>query len=164
MVGLGIGLLGLAAGAGTGFGMTREILPWFDRYRMEIGDNLLIPLMLHGVVWGSLGAVGGLAFGLAHGPYKRGFNLLRPVVGGIVGAWLATVAFEFLGAIALPMAGTTQPYPTTRFARLLCVLTLSVLASAGVAWTIRCVEVVPRPASGVVVRPGEGAGISESVA
>ncbi len=119
--------------------------------------------MLHGVIWGSLGAVGGLAFGLAHGPYKRGFSLLRPVLGGLVGAWLATVAFEFLGAIALPMAGTTQPYPTTRFARLLGVLMLSGVSSAGVARTLRCVEVVPRLGSGVGVRPGEGAGVSESV-
>ena len=73
------------------------------------------------------------------------FRLLRPLLGGLAGAWLARVAVEFVGTIALPSAGTAQAYPTRSFARFLCLLTVSGLSSVGVAESLRSLKTVPIP-------------------
>jgi hypothetical protein len=128
--------LGVAAGAGAGFVASQAVLPFFHRYQLQLTDGLLLPMVLHGVIWGAVGAGAGLAYGLGLGRRGTG-GLARPVVGGLVGALLGELAFELFGALTLPASGTAQPLPTNPNARLLATLALSLSAAAGAAWDCR---------------------------
>jgi len=108
------GVVGLLAGAlGTG-GAAWLILPiFYARLDPQSGD-LVMPLLTHGAIWCAAGAAGGLAFGLGVGGRGR---WLRTALGGLVGAGLATVAYELIGALGFPTLGTHLPLsnaPITR--------------------------------------------------
>jgi hypothetical protein len=123
--------LGAAAGAGAGFGISQALLPLFHRLLVQIADNVLVPMLLHGGLWGAVGAAGGLAYGWG----LRGLRgLARPLLGGLAGALLGAIAFEVVGVFALMSSGTTQALPTTAIARLLAMLTLALPAAAGASW------------------------------
>jgi hypothetical protein len=105
----------------------------FHRFLEQISDGVLVPMLLHGGLWGAIGAAGGLAYGWGlRGP--RG--LARPLLGGVLGALLGAMAFEVIGVLALTTSGTTQPLPTTPIARMLAMVTLTMSTAAGAVWAI----------------------------
>jgi hypothetical protein len=69
-------------------------------------DEILRSLLGHLGLWGGIGLTGGLAFGLGLGGRGRWW---RAAIGGLVGASLATVAYEILGAIAFATGGAQEP-------------------------------------------------------
>jgi hypothetical protein len=71
-------------------------------------------LLGHLGLWSAMGLMGGLAVGLGLGGRGRWW---RTMIGGMVGAAIATVVYEFLGALVFPIDGTHQPladFPKTR--------------------------------------------------
>jgi hypothetical protein len=89
---------------------------------------LTYALIVHCGIWGVLGGAVGVAFGLGVGGWGR---LPRVTVGGAGAALLATVIYEFVGAILFPLAMTEQPVSATRESRLLAQLLVALLVAAG---------------------------------
>ncbi len=126
------GLLGLAVGATATGAMSLVVLPAHTVYQLRYPDeasrNLLWPLLVHTGIWSVVGAAGGWALGLGVG----GQNRLGPAVqGGLVGAAIAAIGYEFIGAFALPAARTAQYVSATWQTRLLARLAVTVLAAIG---------------------------------
>ncbi len=122
-------LLGLAAGAGASLG----VLPMYHRILTGPHDNdleILWAIVALGAVWGAAGAAGGAAFGLGMGGWRRA---AAGLVGGAVGGLLGAVAFEMVGAVAFPLAATTQPISDTQESRLIARAMVALFVSAGVA-------------------------------
>jgi hypothetical protein len=125
-------LLGGAAGAGT----TLALVPLYHAARAatpdeEITNDLALALLTHAGIWVAIGAAGGLALGLGLG---GGARIARAVVGGILGAALATVIYEFGGAVVFPVAETFRPMAATPAPRLLAHLCVALLTAAGANW------------------------------
>jgi hypothetical protein len=132
--GLAAGMVGLVVGGTAGAALSWELVPHYfktvaaDREKLE--DDLTFPLMTHLGLWVSAGVAGGLALGLGIGSWSRG---AKAIFGGVVGAALGTALYEFVGALAFPMAETNLPISKQLGARLLAHLAVAVLAAAG-AW------------------------------
>lgn len=124
---------GLAAGAVAAGGMSVAILPAFNIYQRlhpdEVARDLLLPLLVHAGIWSAVGATGGLALALGLG--GRGL-VPRAVLGGFLGAAVATVVYELTGAF-FPAARTAQFVSATWETRLMARLAVTLLAAAGAA-------------------------------
>jgi hypothetical protein len=124
---IGLGL-GVAAAVATTWAAGLAYQRWFD----AVAENLVATLLFHGVIWSSIGAAGGLAFGIGLGGW--GYSA-RGLLGGFLGGWLGTLLFELTGSVAFPMDRTFQPISiswgsrlTARLAVVLCVTIGTVLA------------------------------------
>jgi hypothetical protein len=150
-VGAGMGLAGglargrvrsalLAAAVGLGLGVAVALATtwacglayrrWFD----EVAENLVASLLFHGAIWSSIGAAGGLAFGIGLG--GRG-HLARELLGGFLGGWLGTLLFEVIGTTAFPMDRTFQPVSLSWGSRLAGRLAVAVCVAIGTALTLQ---------------------------
>ncbi len=105
-------------------------------------DDLLVPILTHGLVWGLIGGVAGLAYGLGSGA-----GVGRAAAGGIAGGILAAGAFQVLGAIVFASAHTTQPLAEGTAPRLAAQVLMALLAAAAIGLTRPTVlaETEPRP-------------------
>jgi hypothetical protein len=132
--GVAAGALGLVVGGAAGAALSGELVPRYyaaiaaDRARFE--DDLTFPLLIHLGMWASAGVAAGLAVGVGMGSWGRG---ALAVLGGLLGAALGTALYEFVSALAFPMAETNLPISKERGARLLAHLAVAVVAAAG-AW------------------------------
>ncbi len=102
-----IGLLlgGLIEGGAARLGL------WLIYHRFDPQTEDILQAMLgHLGLWGAVGLTGGLAFGLGLGGRGRWW---RAAIGGLVGASLATVVYDFLGALVFATHGTHQPLADT---------------------------------------------------
>jgi hypothetical protein len=147
---------GLVVGAMLGVVLPLALIVPFHRMQVDRNsDDLLVPIGLHAALWGPLGAVGGLAYGLGRG---RPGLILRCMLGGLVGAIAGTIVYDVIGAAVSPLAGTSEAISTTWPTRLLARLLVSVGAAVGIARAARVPEVPvrsleppgpdPRPAGG----------------
>jgi hypothetical protein len=120
-------VLGLAAGVGTSL----ALLPFCIAWRFRYPDNdLLISFLMHGAIWGSLGAVAGLAFAVGLG--ERSLRL-RALTAGFFGALIGAVAFDLIGVVAFPGAMTDDPISRTWVTRLMARLLVTVATAAAVS-------------------------------
>src|SRR5262245_55564488 len=95
------GLIGLVLGAILGACLPLLlVVPYIRMQDTRNSDDLLVPMGMHAALWGPLGAVAGLAFGIGLGPGHR----LRPLIFALVGACLGTAVFEVVGAAIDPLA------------------------------------------------------------
>jgi hypothetical protein len=134
------GLLGAVTGGLVGAGVALGFLPLSLAMRSQFPNTDLINGMLtHGVVWGPLGAVAGLAFAIGLGQPRL---IGRAVASGFAGAVLGSVAFDLIGAFAFPLAKTDSPLARTWVPRLIARALVSVGTAAGVALLLPA----PRPA------------------
>ena len=92
----------------AGAGVAWFLLAIYYRIVNRDVDDLILPLLTHGGIWGTVGAVGGLAFGIGRGERRQ---LLAAILGGLLGALAATLLYEVIGGLAFPLAKTTQPAP-----------------------------------------------------
>jgi hypothetical protein len=117
--------------------MSLAVLPAFNTYKArhpdEASKDLILPLLVHAIIWSAAGAVGGWAF--AHGLDARG-QRAKIAFGGLAGAALGATVYELIGAAVFPYAQTTDFVSATWDSRLLARLTVTILAAAGVAITV----------------------------
>lgn len=146
-------LSGIVLGGVAGAGASLLILPLYHAARKASNDDdvnldLALALVTHGGIWLAIGAAAGAALGLGQG---GSYRIPRGVVGGILGAGLAAVIYEVVGALAFPLAQTFRPRATTWPARLMAHLLVAMLTSVLALWAIRNVRLGKAP----TVAPGE---------
>jgi hypothetical protein len=138
------GGIGMAVGGLLGAVVPWLTLPPFEGLRAADPSALLPSLLLHGTCWIPIGAVGGLALALGQG---GGARSLAGLTGGILGAVLATVLYEALGASLFPMAATGEPISATAASRLLARLLVPTFAAAGAALVLASQSSATGPAT-----------------
>jgi hypothetical protein len=134
---IGAGLTGLVLGGAAGAGTTLALLPSFHATRAAASDeewnnDLALALRTHGGIWLAIGAVGGLALGLGLVGWPR---VGRAIIGGMLGAALAAVIYEFAGAVFFPVAETFRPMAITPAPRLMANLAVALGVSAAALWS-----------------------------
>jgi hypothetical protein len=126
--------LGLFMGAAAGGGSALAAVPLASHVRERDPGNMATEmassLLVHGLPWAAVGAVGGLAFGIGLGGRDRASRgLLAGLLGAIAGAFL----YEILGALVLPSAKTDEPIAASWGIRLLAQLLAVILPAVGIA-------------------------------
>ena len=91
-------------------------------------NDLARALLTHGGIWIAVGAAAGLALGIGLG---GGARMARATIGGILGAVLAAVIYEFGGAIVFPVAETFRPMAIAPAPRLFAHLVVGLCVAAG---------------------------------
>jgi hypothetical protein len=123
-------LVGCVLGAIAGGSISLLVLPHFFKTYDPQSQDLVLPLLTLGSICLSVGAAGGLAFGIGLG--RRG-HWLKSLVGGLVGAALATVIYEVVGAIAFPSDRTDLPISETHATRAMFHVSIAALTAVGSA-------------------------------
>jgi hypothetical protein len=124
------GLLGCVAGVIATVSISLVALPNFFKNYDPQSQDLMLPLLTVGSICSSVGAVGGLAFGIGLGGRDRWMKCL---VGGLIGAALATVVYELVGAVAFPTDKTELPVSHTYTTRAMLHVLVAVLSAVGSA-------------------------------
>ena len=138
------GLAGLILGGIAPALIAPWVVPLHRKWYWPETPDLKLPIMVHGTMWCALGAAAGLAFGIGLGNRRW---LPRTVVGGLIGAALATILFHALGAILFPYSRADLPIAETQGVRLLSRLLVAVGVAIGVAWSVRETRRKPSPVS-----------------
>jgi hypothetical protein len=120
------GLTGVMLGACGGAASSYVLIPIFFG-NLENAD-LTRSMLIHLGIWTAVGAASGLAFGIGSG--SRGV-LSRSLVGGITGAALATLLFDFTGAF-FPLAHTERPLAEEAGTRLAVSMLLGLSVAGGI--------------------------------
>jgi hypothetical protein len=121
-------LLGCVLGSIAGVSASRLVLPHFFKTHDPQSQDLLPPLLTIASIGSAIGAAGGLAFGVGIGGRNR---WLKSTVGGLIGAALAAVFYEFGGAIAFPTAKTELPISLAYASRAMLHVLVATMAAAG---------------------------------
>jgi hypothetical protein len=125
------GLFGMAAGAAVGIAVPAVVLPGFFWAFNEFDVDELVPgLVMHAVIWGSLGAIAGLAFGMGLGRHR-----LRALVGGVVGGIVGATVYQLLGSLVFPLEETEQPLSKTWWTRAQARLIAGLAMGVAVGWS-----------------------------
>jgi hypothetical protein len=124
--------LGMVLGAAAGAGAALAAVPLASHIHLldpgNMSTEMASSLVVHGLPWAAVGAVGGLAFAIGlSGRARAG----RALLGGLLGAVAGTFLYEIIGALALPATKTIEPVATTWGMRLLSQV-LAVIPSAAV--------------------------------
>ena len=125
--------VGLVVGGIVGALAPLVVLPIFDRAGGAGSDDMIPSMLMHAGVWIGVGAAGGLAFGIGLGGRRR---VVASLIGGAVGAVIGAIAYEFVGAIAFPLAETASPISTTWESRLLARLLVATFVAVGIALAV----------------------------
>jgi hypothetical protein len=132
------GCVGLVLGVTVGAVLPLVlVVPYLRMLNRRTADDLFLSLGLHAMLWGPLGAVGGLAFGIGRG---RLGQTLRLIVGGLMGAIVGTIAYDAIGGAITPLAGTADAISTTWPTRLLARLLVAISAAVAIDLTIRATK------------------------
>jgi hypothetical protein len=128
-------LIGSVLGTAAGAGATYMLVSVYHAFHVAPSaenamQELCLALATHGGIWAAVGTAAGLALGLGLGKER----VSRSVIGGFLGATLATVIYEFGGAIAFPLDKTVQPTAMAPGPRLLAHLAVALCVSAGALW------------------------------
>jgi hypothetical protein len=128
------GILGLVLCTAAGAGAAQIAVPLANRIHLKdpgsLSGEMISSLLVHGLPWAAIGAVGGLAFGIGLG---GGANAARALLGGLIGALAGAVLYEILGALVLPGAKIIEPVAATWGIRLLAQCVAAISLAAGVA-------------------------------
>jgi hypothetical protein len=132
--GAGAAAVGILLGTIAAGGLSLLLVPvFFNKYDPQSGD-LALPLLTHGAIWSAVGSVGGLAFGLGLGGRNRWPTAF---LGGLLGAAVATVVYEVIGAVAFPSDHTDFPLASAVPARGMAQLLVAVFSAVGAAFALR---------------------------
>ena len=135
------------AGIGPGAGLSLALLPWFLEARFDYLEyDLIISLVMHGLIWGLLGASAGLAFAIGMGERRL---LGRALIAGCLGGLLGAIIFELVGAMYFTAAETGNPISLTWPTRLMARLFVTLGTAAAI------VLFLPNPPADVVGRQSE---------
>jgi hypothetical protein len=125
----------MVAGVVAGAGLAAAAIPVYSAafYRFEM-HKLELALLLHGFIWGILGALGGLAFAIGTGrPGLRGRAMLHGMIGALVGMLIA----DMIGAFVFPMDGTDEPISGTWYTRLIARVAVAVAVGIAVGMAVK---------------------------
>ena len=132
--GVAAGSIGLVVCAASGAAAALASVPLASHVRERDPGNMAAEmassLLVHGLPWAAVGAVGGLAFGFGFGGRTRA---LRGLLGGLLGAVAGAFLFEMVGALALPASKTVEPVAASWGIRLLAQCLAAIPTAAGVA-------------------------------
>jgi hypothetical protein len=143
-------LIGLVLGAVLGACLPLlVVVPYFQFQKVRNSDDLLVPLGMHALMWGTLGAVGGLAFAIGLGPGHR----LRSLLFALVGACVGTAVYEVIGAAVDPLALTSDPVSKTWRTRLMARLLVAIAVGATISLSLPSSRRAPRTAEPSPPRP-----------
>ena len=120
-------LVGCVVGSIAAVSISLLVLPNYFNTHDPQSPDLVQPILTLGSICSSVGAAGGLAFGIGLGGRGR---WMKSLVGGLVGAAVATVAYELVGAIAFAADKTELPISQSHATR--AMLHVLVAASAAV--------------------------------
>lgn len=123
-------VVGLVGGMVLGLLVSHQAYRMFLRAVDPNSDDLIMPILTHGLVWGLIGAVAGLAYGLASGS-----GVIRAGAGGLIGGVAAAGLFQVLGAVLFPNDETTQPLADATLPRLVAHASLALIATAAIGLT-----------------------------
>jgi hypothetical protein len=140
--GIAAGVTGLVLAGAAGALATVCVLPSYHAARAAALDedatkDLALALRTHGVIWVAIGGAAGLVLGLGLGGAAK---TARATFGGMLGACLAAVTYEFVGAIVFPGGETFRPTAAMLAPRLLAHLSVALLVSAGALWAVNHVR------------------------
>jgi uncharacterized membrane protein required for colicin V production len=139
---IGLVLAG-AAGALTSWGLVPKFYTYEDQVQEQIGSAVVVPMLIHMGIWGSLGGLSGLAAGIGLGGRDR---IVIAILGGLVGALVGTGIYELVGVYAFPMEMSTRPLSGSMTTRILARGLVCVLTAVGVVLALTA-ESRPRPAA-----------------
>ena len=128
------GFVGLVLGTAAAAGVAYVVVSIFYKQHDPQSGDLLLPLLTHGAIWSTVGAVAGLAFGLGIGAWGRWPATL---VGGLVGAATATILYELIGALAFASSKTDLPLSSSMTTRGMAQLLVAIFSSLGAAVALR---------------------------
>lgn len=123
-------VFGLVAGMVAGLLVSHQAYRMFLRVMDPNSDDLIMPMLAHGLVWGIVGAIAGLAYGLGNGT-----GAVRAGVGGLIGGVLAAGLFQVVGAVLFPSDETTHPLADATIPRLLAHASLALLVATVIGLT-----------------------------
>jgi hypothetical protein len=123
------GVLGGMAGAG----LSIAIVPLFFQVSDAITTAPLL-LLTHAVIFGGVGAAGGAGLGWAWGDRKVTF---RCVLGGMVGALVATVVVDVINVARFGGKRMFEPVPAESAPRFVLHIGVALGAALGAAWALR---------------------------
>ena len=142
------GALGAILGGAAGAGISLALIPIvFKLQPAQFDYELIGSVLMHGAIWGTTGAVAGLAFAVGLGRPRTLVVRWQPVSGGPV---LGTIAFDLIGAAVFPLASTAEPISTTWPSRLLARMLVAVGTAAiiMVSLSALCREPAEAPPAG----------------
>ena len=116
-------LLGAGLGAISGYAIVLRRDSHLSKRRLTHPSELMPSMLLHGSIWGAIGAASGLAFGVGR---AKTVAVVRCLLGGLVGALVGTALYETLGVLAFPSDQTGDPVSLSAGSRLLGRLLVSV--------------------------------------
>src|SRR5262249_47506291 len=125
---------GLLLGAAAVAALSRVLVSYFFKTHDPQSNELLLPLLTHGAIWSTVGAIAGLMFGLGLGGKGRWKATLA---GGLGGAVTATIIYEIVGALAFASRKTDLPVSSSIASRGMAHLLIAILTAAGAAWALR---------------------------
>src|SRR5262249_60673803 len=96
----------------------------------SLSAEMASSLLVHGLPWAAVGAVGGLAFGVGLGGRTQAG---RGLVGGLLGAVAGAFLYEMIGALALPRSKVLEPVAATWDIRLPAQVLAVIPLAVGVA-------------------------------
>jgi uncharacterized membrane protein len=128
------GLLGAVLAMVLAVAASLPLLPVFLREIPNQPDyDLILSMVMHGTIWGLIGAAAGLAFAVGLGERRL---MARALLAGFAGAALGAIAFDLLGGALFPLADTGLPISITWTTRLLARLLTTVGAAILVSLTL----------------------------
>lgn len=131
---LGTGMVGLVVGGILGASSAAIAVPIFHRYDAQAtGGNLLASLVLHSVLWASIGLAVGITVSVGMARHPSRLVSSRIILGGLAGTLIGVLVAEGCGAMFLPLAETDRPLAATLPARsLTCVVVVTCLSLGSV--------------------------------
>jgi hypothetical protein len=97
--------LGAALGAVTSLGLV-PLFFYAKQFTETTEPDLSVALALHSGIWAPAGLAAGLAFAIGLGDRRKAG---RAMLGGLLGAFVATLLYEVIGAVFFPLDATGEP-------------------------------------------------------
>ncbi|WP_165225575.1 hypothetical protein [Aquisphaera insulae] len=128
-------VIGLPLGAAAGALSASLLVPFYNAHHSapspeNATEEFFLAMGTHGGIWAAIGGVAGLALGLGLGGRRSALAL----VGGVLGALLATVLYELGSPVMFPQQKTFQPLGPIPELRLFGHLATALLVAAGALW------------------------------
>jgi hypothetical protein len=141
--GLVVGISAATTCVLVGAGVARLVLPFYYRHLAPDPNDLMTPILIHGVIWAALAAVSAIGFAIA---IKARRDFFYIVVNACVAAFSASFLYHTAAEGVFPAANSAEPIANSAAARLLAAVFVTMLVAVGAASgaTIRTTSPAPK--------------------